>query len=814
MGNNINKQWLRASLASKAWALALLASASTTLAQTPNAETGVESISIAAGPLGDALFEIVNAYGVNIIGSEELVEGKSSPSIEGAMTAEDALNRALLGAGLVANRSEAGAFIIARNSAPASSLTEDNKSAARTEEPHVVDNIVVVGTSGSYPLGVGKKATVGVLGERDLVGTPISIKRFEEQFLRDVQAVRLGDFATRDASFTQFSPPSDSARSLGVIRGFRVNPGDYSWNGFLPLLDQDPPVEIVETLDILKGPTALVTGVRPFNSTGGTINISTKSPAAEPITRLSARWIGDGLFGVHSDVSRRMGDSEQFGIRTNIAYRDGEPLKNNQDEESLVLHAALDYQGEKLRINFDGLYREFFLSGRNDGAIFYWPGVDILDPIPDYERLAAPDWTYVDFSTRNVQLRAEYDLTDSIEFFGAYMYGEEDFEPKAMQVFLLDADGNADVSGFFFSSRTELRGFDSGLRWTAESASFGNVLTVTASRFEHKNGFTNFLRGVDLTGGQTVNVYDFDSLISVPGFDSGFDRAADIPFSRIREGISAAIINQTVLFDGQFDVIVGGRWTRFEDENQAGATTYKGDDFSPSFGLVFKPVENASVYASYMQALEPGQAAPPGAVNFGESTAPARSESYELGAKVDFGRFGATAAIFEITKPSAFNDPDTLIFDLFGEDRHRGVEADVFGEAAAGVRIYGSVTYLDAEVVNNVNPAIEGNQPINVPEWSAAAGFDVDIGFIPNASVTGALRYSSERFLDTTNERSIDGATTIDVGLRYGFIVDGVDMVARLNVTNVFDEEYYAGAQSITSPGETRNFLVSLTASF
>ena len=370
-------------------------------------------------------------------------------------------------------------------------------------------------------------------------------------------------------------------------------------------------------------------------------------------------------------------------------------------------------------------------------------------------------------------------------------------------------------AAFSLHSEADQIAFDLGLRWRFASDFFDNTMTLTGSFFDYESGRANFRRGIDLTGGRPVNVYDFKSLVSVPNFDSGFDRGAGIARTDSREATSFALINETAFLDGRLDLIWGGRLTDFRQHRiRSGKTLYKAGDFSPSIGVVYKPRDNASLYFSYMEALEFGAAAPPVAINANTFTPPGRSQSFEIGGKLDFGAFGATVALFQITRPSAFLDPATRIFGLFGEDRHRGVEADIFGEIARGARVYGSLAWLDAKIIKNVNPAIEGNRPVNVPEFSAAMGFDIDLRVIENAAVTGAMRYTGGRFFDPVNERAIDGAAIFDLGLRYGFRLGDADLVARLNITNLFDKRYYAGARFITAPGESRNILLSFTASF
>lgn len=66
----------------------------------------------------------------------------------------------------------------------------------------------------------------------------------------------------------------------------------------------------------------------------------------------------------------------------------------------------------------------------------------------------------------------------------------------------------------------------------------------------------------------------------------------------------------------------------------------------------------------------------------------------------------------DIERPSARVDPVTLIYDTFGAQRHRELEVDLFGTPLPGLRLLGSYTYLDAQLLRNADPAVNGNRPI------------------------------------------------------------------------------------------------------
>uniref|UniRef100_A0ACD5GVK3 TonB-dependent siderophore receptor n=1 Tax=Desertifilum tharense IPPAS B-1220 TaxID=1781255 RepID=A0ACD5GVK3_9CYAN len=138
-------------------------------------------------------------------------------------------------------------------------------------------------------------------------------------------------------------------------------------------------------------------------------------------------------------------------------------------------------------------------------------------------------------------------------------------------------------------------------------------------------------------------------------------------------------------------------------------------------GLVYKPVENVSLYASYSRSFTPNL----GTTATGSSLEPEKGEGYEVGVKTELfdRRLIATLAYFDITKQNvAVADPDfpNLGFVIpTGRQRSRGVELDVTGEIVPGWNVIGFYTYNDAKVTRDTNPDFEGSRLANIPKHSA-----------------------------------------------------------------------------------------------
>ena len=103
-------------------------------------------------------------------------------------------------------------------------------------------------------------------------------------------------------------------------------------------------------------------------------------------------------------------------------------------------------------------------------------------------------------------------------------------------------------------------------------------------------------------------------------------------------------------------------------------------------GIVYQPIEEVSLYASYSQSFNPNTETTIG----GDPLEPEKGEGYEVGIKAQLlDRLFATLAYFDITKQNvAVTDPNFRLASIAtGEQQSRGVELDVTGEVLPGWNI-------------------------------------------------------------------------------------------------------------------------------
>jgi iron complex outermembrane receptor protein len=267
-----------------------------------------------------------------------------------------------------------------------------------------------------------------------------------------------------------------------------------------------------------------------------------------------------------------------------------------------------------------------------------------------------------------------------------------------------------------------------------------------------------------------------------------------------------------------FFVTVGGRHQMvnveaFSTATGARTSSYDADATTPLAGVVFKPWHNVSLYANYAEGLTRGQIVGAGYANTGAVLAPYVSKQKEAGVKVDWGTITTTAAVFEITLPSAVRTASNeLAYD--GEQRNRGVELSAYGLLMPGLRGMASAMFLRPELTNPANPLERGNDAPGVPDMTFSAGLDADVPWIAGLAVNGRVIYTAGSYMTTANLLKFSDWTRVDIGARYTTTMNGKPVTFRANIENLFDETYWLTTGSFATGASPRTYLMSAAFTF
>jgi len=335
------------------------------------------------------------------------------------------------------------------------------------------------------------------------------------------------------------------------------------------------------------------------------------------------------------------------------------------------------------------------------------------------------------------------------------------------------------------------------------------------------------------------------------------------PINYIRSGIQdgqrqnqAVYVFDTVEFNDRISLNFGLRYEHNEGENRTDAyattstatvalgavtpgVTFRNDEdlVSYRFGLVYKPVPNASLYVAYGNAQTPSQATVngSGACTLATCTVdPEEAENIELGAKWDIygGRLSLTGSVFRNDRTHykvASGDPTVPDQQLDGSARVDGVALGASGRLTGKWSVFANYTYLDSKVLQGVSDFsaargldyTRGDPLTNVPDHAFSLFTTYDLP--RDIQVGYGLTYQGEYYLTQHVAGASAGVrSTVPLVTAQDYWVHRATvswhatraLELRLNVNNLLDENYYSRGRNNgwATPGDRRN--ATITASY
>ncbi|MCF0154266.1 MAG: TonB-dependent receptor plug domain-containing protein, partial [Veillonella sp.] len=197
-----------------------------------------------------------------------------------------------------------------------------------------------------------KKANFGVLGERSIMETPFNMTAMTAKTMDDIQANNIVDVAAMDASVN--NQTLGGASQAWAIRGFRSQQQDVALNGLYGIAPRFyTGTEALESVEILKGASALLYGMAPNGSVGGTINYVPKRASSEPNSNSFKVTYGDGKqFGKQLDYGVRTND-DKWGFHTTLYQTNGSTSYTNEQIKTQSAAVNVDRKGSHSKFSLD-----------------------------------------------------------------------------------------------------------------------------------------------------------------------------------------------------------------------------------------------------------------------------------------------------------------------------------------------------------------------------------------------------------------------------------------------------------------------------
>ncbi|MGU3521860.1 TonB-dependent receptor [Enterobacteriaceae bacterium C23F] len=664
---------------------------------------------------------------------------------------------------------------------------------------------------------VANGGRMGMLGEQNAMDVPFNVIGYTSKLVKDQQAKTIADVVSNDASVQPVQGYGNFAETY-KIRGFELDGDDMTMGGLPGVVPrQVMDTQMLERVEIFKGANGLMNGAAG-SGVGGMINLEPKRAEDTPNASVGVDYTSDSQVGGTVDAGRRFGDSNQFGARVNLVHREGETAIDADKRRTTLASLGLDYRGDRLRTSLDLGYQKKTFHGGEMGVNI--SGVDFIPAVPDTTKNYSQKWGYSDIESEFGMAKAEYDLTSNWTTYAAFG-GQHSHETGSYSApKLIDESGDATVGNLDTNRIIDAWSGMGGLRGNFDTGPVSHQVNVGYSA-QIKTDKTAWRMSAN---NPTTNIYDNHD-VAKPD-NAYFGGNYYDPLTTARSRTQGWLLSDTLgFFDNQVLLTGAARHQKVVVRNYSNATgledtssRYTESRWTPTYGIVYKPWEEISLYANHTEALQPGDNAPKGASNYGESMGILHSKQNEVGVKMDYDRVGGSLALFEIKKPSAVLNSDNK-YVLDGEQRNRGIELNVFGEPMLGLRLNGSTTWLDPEMTKTAGGTNDGNDAIGVSRFYAVLGGEYDIKPIEGLTATAKVNHTGSQYADAANTKKLDSYTTLDLGVRYRMRVnaDQNDMVWRVGVDNVTNEKYWSGVESYGTyifQGEPRTVKVSMSYDF
>ena len=607
-------------------------------------------------------------------------------------------------------------------------------------------------------------------------------------------------------------------RDAVVFRGVRST-ADFYQDGIRDDVQYYRSLYNVEQLEILRGPNALLFG---RGGTGGLINRVTKK--AEIGEAFGSFDVGADSFGA-ADIA----------VDANFATSENTAVRLNLHTDSLANHRDF-YEGERYGINPTVKIQAGDTTV--DLSYEYADHERFIDRgIPTANNTPVESLKDVVFGVEGLNLQTleasilraniAHDYSDSGKF--NMSVTSSDFKKMYKNLYAAGYDGTANtvkLDGYLDPTERQnlilnanvVNEFNNGS--TSGTVLVGLEFVDTDNKNYRYNTFFNNRAGSDAgepTDQQIFNITrPLDISVTSTGLASTVDYTTDLKSSSESDiTVTSLYLQGDIDFSDNWKMIIGGRLDNFDitvtDVKKSQDQSRKDDMFSPRFGVIYKPVDNMSLYVSYSESFIPRSGEQYKKLDAsGAALDPDVFENTEIGYKYDINdALTFTAAIFDSKSTRAEKDNETGEMNEVRGLEVEGVEIELSGDIDDQNNLTFGYTSLDGVTSKGTK------QPRELPDQMLSLWYSYQanerIGF--GLGVT----HQGESFIKDTSNGSTGPALPDYTRVDFALYINASDNdVVRIHVENLTDELYFPHSHSThqASVGESLNARISYSRRF
>lgn len=602
------------------------------------------------------------------------------------------------------------------------------------------------------------------------------------------------------------SHQGENNRDQIVVRG-NSSSADFYVNGVRDDVQYYRDLYNVERVEALKGPNGMAFG---RGGGGGVINRVTKQAG---FTRTSETVLQAGSFGnrrLTADLNQPL--TAMAAFRVNGVFEDSDSFRHGVGLQRYGLAPSLTFMpSDRTALTLD--YEHFHDERVADRGITSYHGRPADVPIGTFFGNVADSHVRADVNllSAGVEHHVGQFTIRNRSVVGNYDRGYQNYVPGAM------SEDRARVALTAYNN-------------AAQRLNVFNQTDVTRVAMTGRVRHT-LLAGAEVGRQRSRNLRNtgyFDDVatsvlvpLSNPVSDAlvTYRQSAADANNRVRTNLGAIYAQDQAELSRRVQVIGGVRFDRFDlqfHNNRNNETLSRVDHLaSPRTGIVVKPMEAASIYASYSLSYLPSSGD-----QFSSLTAvtqqmkPERFANYEVGAKWDAtSELSLTTALYRLdrTNTRATDPADPTRIVQTGSQRTNGFEIGINGSITEAWSVAGGYAHQNAFVTSATTAARAGAQVGQVPHHTFSLWNNYQL--LPKVGAALGIVRRADMFAAIDDSVTLPGYTRADAAV-FLSLTDRTRL--QVNVENLFNRVYVANADSNTniSPGSPRAVRVALSAGF
>jgi iron complex outermembrane recepter protein len=691
---------------------------------------------------------------------------------------------------------------------------EKTDKSADTKTPQKVETITVKGARYRSEVSSG-----GARIDAPVKDLPLSISVITDALIEDLAIRNLVNLADQVAGVSQRSGGPGAFTNDFTVRGFSSFSSGAAVNGFRSdgfVQAREP--QHFERVEFLKGPASVLYGAS--GALGGLVNYVTKTPQRDVFTKISLSG-GQFSYGRTTlDANAPLGADAE--ARVNLALTREDRLQSFTDTTSTFVAPTVRWRPAS---GLSLLAEAFYFKGKEGGReSSSRPSVPESFAIPTRFNIGEPD---AKRELKNYGGRAEaiYALSSSMDLRQGFFYS------RAISDGVDDFPFNGGRDGLFASATS----FNRSRNITQDTSKDLSSQTELRWRFNLGGTKHKALFGFEYLSNNFGPYFFFEQPLAPIDFAAPEYSGPTAPSVFTFEGKSAS---KTRALYAQDFIEVGERWKallglrydnvvstasfcgafegclRDADPAVRGETPGASERaFSPRAGVVFSPVKDLNLYASWTKSFNPN----PFPDRLGNILPPERGTQFEIGVKHTLPSAGLTysLALFDLVRSNVpTDDPVDNSFQIaVGEQRSRGVEIEASWQPTVALQLGFNAAVIDAKVTRD-NVFAVGTRLSESPRVEAGLTALTSLGALgaPNTEFFMGAYYTGKReTLARPEVQQLPAATRVDIAVFHQLTKS---TRLKLNINNVFNKRIYDPTNQGFREQSPRQITVGLTAAF